>query len=577
MAEELQVASKLLGTALDQYIAACSAIRNRYDFHSTLKSIAQEISDTLLNELEVVSSYKAKMKQAKVIINKTRNVIPATTPIHMLPPSVLSYIFQLVRDASSDDSYRYRGRDSGASTPAYSSPNKYPETFSYVCSHWRRIAIESRALWSHIKVGERWSRYRYYHDERLFPRARVFAARSDPSPVDIHIISDSFSYYANSDLNEFVASVAPRIRSFDMSPTSTITSFSEMHKSVFESWLGNCKPGALKELVLKGNVGNNSYETIEASEAPIHSNSQLLEMPYAYLEDRLSSIRVLRLTGLYFPWESRAYHGLVELRLTPIRDGMNFPISQSQLRAILTASPRLRELHFGLEVTETLSHDDPHIAVSLPDLEVVNLCSTKWGGQSAHNAILPLLAPSAKPLQLSLSRPYTSTRSFLGDGTTEFIARSNVTKLHIESIDINNTGKFQPVVLLEIFRLLDVPNLRALSLSRFYLRPSQPCPLQGDKTAFQANGAEPKSDPSPQLDTVHLRDCTVDLDCLQRVVQTISVQKVNYKGCWFYNMEDGYSSQLDAPQPQDNIPPIFNHVTSLWPLDESDPWAQPVP
>lgn len=550
MIEELRNASKLLSAALDQYTTACSATVTGYGPYHAPKSVPQETSDTITKELEIIASYHTKLTHAQAMVSRTKNNISGLTPINMLPHDILSYIFQLVHNAQPD----YLDKDSRPFSPAY------PETLTYVCSHWRRIAIETRRLWSHIHISD--SHCTYSNHARLLARAKLCLARADPSPVDIRMLGGSHGCY-DSGLNEVFASVATRIRSFDLSAGSFMPCI-----SVLQNWLTNCKPGTLNKLVLKRSTCNGTDDRIEASEAPISSTSLLLEMPHEYLEERLRPVKVLQLTGVYFHWESQAYHGLVDLRLFPVRDGENLSISHSRLKEILTASPRLRELHFGLQITDVLPHDS-HAPVNLDDLEVVNMCSMRGGH---YGPLLQLLAPGPKPLQLSMNCRLTSLSSFPGNEAVEFCARANLAKLHIESFDTEDTGRRQPLVLLELLR--HVPSLRALSLRCFYLGYTQPgVQPQDGGLSSHVDGTENRSHLSTQLDVVHLRDCTIDLDCLRRVIQAIPVQKLKYKGCRFYSMVDGYSDEFTDPQPRDNLPAAFSHVSSSWPMDESDPWA----
>lgn len=548
MVEDMQSARKLLNDALDRYITACSAIGTTNGPSYTHKSISEELSDDVHKELDLIAS---KLTCAQVMVNRAMNNIPTHTPIHMLPSDTLSYIFQLVRDAQPG----YLQED----LAPFDLP--YPETLTHVCSLWRRIAIGSRTLWSYIQISD--SECTYSNHARLLARAKVFAARADPSPVDIRIIPGSHSCY-DVNLNKFCASVAPRIRSFDLAAES----FEGRRLSVLRDWLSNCKAGPLNKLVLKRKTSHSTFERIEASESPTSSNSLLLEMPHEYLEERLRPIGVLRLTGIYFHWTSQAYHGLVELGLFPINGGENLSITHPQLKAILAASPRLRELHFGLQITDIPPPADLGGAVSLEDLEVVNLCSMKG---VHYGPLLQLLAPGTKPLQLSLNSRLTSSQSFPPNEAIAFFSRSNVAKLHIESFhtEDTSTNKYQPLVLLELLSYL--PALQALSLRCFYL--GQPGGQPQSHEPSSHVGTELKSHPTSQLALVHLRDCTIDLDYLRRAVQTVPIQKLKYKGCWFYSMADGCFDEFKESEPRENFPSTFNYVSGSWSLDESDPWA----
>lgn len=554
MIGELQNASKLLEAALDRYIAACSAIANCIAHSHTLETISHEISDNVVREMERMTLYETKIRTANMAIKQTRNAIPAITPINMLPPDLLSHIFQLVHDAqgASEDIYLHRFS------------TNYSEILSRVCSRWRQISLGSRILWSRIDIPM----------GSILTRAKLFAARADPLPVDIRVIGRSHIECPWHNLDAFCTSIATRTRSFYYLHHSRPVA--QRHIGIFQNYLANCKPGLLNKLVLISRGRQGLSNTIVSAEAPISPQNLSLEMPHDYLEDRLRPIKVLQLTGLYFHWESQAYHGLVELRLLSAVGPEVRTITQSQLKTILTASPQLRELYFGLEITEVLPHNTSRTAVRLNDLEVVNLCS--MSKYERFEAVLELLAPGSKPLQLLVRCPFTDSSPFLSSGAIEFTARSNVTKLHIQSVDQSNFGtarRKQRLMLLDLFRLLHVPNLRALSLHDFVfdpnLRGDPPDQSQFGETSSDTEGVKLRSRTAcSQLAVMYLRDCHFDLNYLSKVVEMVPVQKLNHSGCHI-QVPDLHRTYYNENPP--GAPHILCHARSAWSSGGSDPWA----
>lgn len=89
-----------------------------------------------------VSEFGSNLKTTQMINEETRVLKTrhnALIPIAQLPSELLSAIFQFVQ---------------APILPAYYSSLSWRDwmTVSYVCAHWRRIALESPSLWSHISI-----------------------------------------------------------------------------------------------------------------------------------------------------------------------------------------------------------------------------------------------------------------------------------------------------------------------------------------------------------------------------------------------------------------------------------------
>lgn len=515
MIEELQTASGLLSAALERYLAACSVIGSGYVPSSPLKHISRAISDLIPREIELIDSYEAKLKQVKSIVYRTRNIIPTISPINILPPDILIHIFSLVKDAQP---CYFKDSDTGVAFPL-----KYPEVLSHVCSHWRQIAIHSRALWSHIDLV---SSQGHHLSKNIFDRAEVFVARADRTPLDVHIIGQTSDNTPDTDigLTRFCESVATRTRSLQLSAYHV---FNNLHVSILQSIFANCTPGTLDQLVLSGNGHRRAYNLIEAS-TPLVPNSHVLDISHRRLEDCLLPIRVLRLTGVYFHWTSQAYHGLVELRLLPQR--LKPFVTESQLTGILNGSPKLRVLHLGLEIIALLPRTVPRVPANLDDLEELNLCQM---GCEQYGCMLQLISPGAKPLQLSMYFPCARFPLLFGDETTKFFARSNITDLSIQSSDNRS------LPLLELFRLLHIPGLRTLSLTNFYMDERHTFNTY-DYEAPSTSGENIQSLAISELSVLNFIRCLVDLDHLEKVVEILPIRILGIADCLVCSEEGGY-------------------------------------
>ncbi|KAH7332635.1 hypothetical protein B0J17DRAFT_632269 [Rhizoctonia solani] len=142
----------------------------------------------------------------------------------------------------------------------------------------------------------------------------------------------------------------------------------------------------------------------------------------ALTEDQLgrafSTGNILHARGIFPSWSGTAYHGLVDLRLrsTPCWSH----IEEAELISILKSIPRLRILHFGLEVWNPVPDAE--------QLQVVKPFSSNNNGVHS-NSVLPLLAPGPKPLRLSLGGAFKLDDA-LNAELDGFFVRSRVTNFY---------------------------------------------------------------------------------------------------------------------------------------------------
>ncbi|KAG8693394.1 hypothetical protein FRC11_002933, partial [Ceratobasidium sp. 423] len=116
----------------------------------------------------------------------------------------------------------------------------------------------------------------------------------------------------------------------------------------------------------------------------------------------------------------------------------------SSLLSILSKSPGLKVLYFSLDLItpedadDEPTHDPPIDPVSLRDLEVVHLSTTRPRNVNRSNldvgSLLRLLAPGSKPLRLTLEVTSHINEGLLdSDNTREFFTRCKVEKLCIRN------------------------------------------------------------------------------------------------------------------------------------------------
>lgn len=497
MIGELHTASELLRSALDRYLDACATFASHYDPGSALNRSSRSLSSSIAKELKLVKSYKSKMDRAKSIVAQIRNSTPALAPISVLPSAVLVHVFHLILCT----------QPCALERPGY--PNiiwKYPELILRVCSRWRQIALSSRSLWSHIDLAQspRWGKL-------LLSSAKLFAGRAGESPLHVHVLHDASirERHHGTDLIKFCAFVAPRMRSLQL---SMHFDFTDLSHPILQSCFANCIPGTLTQLSLSGiGSGNERYRFFEGPGNPETPQRRLFDRDVPQLEAVLLQVTALRLLDVYPYWTSKAYHGLVELRLLTGSSGIT--IAEPYLVNMLASSPSLRVFHFNLAITDQILDNALLKPIRLESLEVLNL-KTEHCGQVEN--LVRWVAPGLKPLHVSLKFHAGGSTYLLGDVFTKFYARSNITQLNL--VGIGCSLPLHSLILL-------LPKLRTLSLRSFHLVESNPWSIDPPGLACRP----------PQLDAIHIRCCSIWVNEFRWIAKIHSIHTITvYNAEWVY-------------------------------------------
>lgn len=136
-------------------------------------------------------------------------------------------------------------------------------------------------------------------------------------------------------------------------------------------------PGVLTQLTIQMPYDQFRSESrhgfIESRENTSESGSLWIDIPPEKLEALWLPIQVLHLRGIYPHWSSKAYYGLVELRLLDTNAEPILTITEAHLLGILESSPQLRILHFSMELEQTFPKHASITPVYLGSLEVLDL------------------------------------------------------------------------------------------------------------------------------------------------------------------------------------------------------------
>ncbi|CAE6369270.1 unnamed protein product [Rhizoctonia solani] len=439
---ELEDASNELEAALDEYLNACFVTPNLETTLGTQKIVCVPGSndyELIAKEYPRVALFEKQIKQAKAAISASRNTSSVTVPVNALPVEVLIRIFEFVANAESCKL--------GPRSQTYMKMPQYPVLLTHVCAHWRRIIIGTPLFWTHIDAAPH-----LYNSKRLRDRTQTFIERAYHSTLDIHIstVYPTDEYWEATGLNEFLAPLIHRIQSLDLEISLEYTgiydpqpSARDFCSSILSNCFGaNCMPGTLTQVSLKTDA---EYLFLEPAETNTHGNRLALEVPASHLQNIWRCVTILRVDNLFPFWTSIAYSGLVELCLGTYDQFNSGTISTYHLSQILSSSPQLRVLHFGLHVVPT---DNPSKAVLLSHLRILVLCPKTTNDLESITRLLTL-AP--EPLHMTIYSPQDNPdEAYITTEIARFFARSNIATLHF----VGTTNCFKTLSLVSTLQTL---------------------------------------------------------------------------------------------------------------------------
>ncbi|KEP45377.1 F-box-like domain protein, partial [Rhizoctonia solani 123E] len=363
MIDELNHASFLLDNALDRYFMACSTIQDHYLQSESFGAIPNTLSQRVAHEALILNKYELKLQASTAKINWARNSSTHLVPINSLPPEVLTRVFQFALGPNNiGNMYRHPrlNRNNVRKTTC-------SDVLSHVCSYWRRVAFSSSQLWTRIDLSPC-----QVINRGLLPRSVAFTERAGGMLLDLYVTDPIREWSASATLNNFVQVVAPRLRSLNLRIYQTLRT--DAYRSVLSASLLLCDPGTFTTLVAtrEPDILASTYIFFDMPDfgIPEHGVGFYQQIFTLANEAVLLSIKVMRLHACYPFWTSKAYYGLVELRLTPRT--ADVPISEAHLCDILQASPGLRILEFALKIVDFLP-EGTTIPVRLDCLEVLNI------------------------------------------------------------------------------------------------------------------------------------------------------------------------------------------------------------
>ncbi|KAG8744111.1 hypothetical protein FRC10_010792 [Ceratobasidium sp. 414] len=516
--QEWKKACAHLASSVDMYLNACltlgTACLDPLDTFKNASPVAQTLND-IDEEIHRMESDWHKLYRARAAISVARNRSPKLAPINALPREVLSHIFHLV--VTSEFWY---GSPVDAEYESGSTNNKielpeYPGNLSTVCSFWHQLVENTPILWSRIHLVVSGS-----STDAFFARASHFIKRAANTPLFICIHEPEGLYRDLEQLASWLAPVASQIHYLEAAGSSTTP---ETLDSALGCWFEHGAPGATKELSLQ----NTLYVQPNLIEPVPGPNPRLLQFNVSSerFADFLRPVTLLRLNGVFLPWNSQAFCGLEHLQLA------NGFITEAQFIAILSENARLRTLAFGLEIVEAKPRAVLQAPVHLPELEILNL--NIMLAPTAIWSVLRLLAPSTRPLRVAFKAGETDQFYELAKAgeAQAFFQRSNVTICHLSARINSNNHWFSTL-------MQKLPHLRTLCTT-------------GDMyfVGFLSHQQDGTSYVCPQLRELTIVNHKVSLDDFKEMLRAHSIQVLRLWGCDVFSR----GSQVEGADLQEEL------------------------
>ncbi|CAE6413918.1 unnamed protein product [Rhizoctonia solani] len=471
MLNELRVASTLLQDSIDRYAKACNSIKHSQLGVSQVEGLA---SFTLATELHQLAAYEAKLRESKAAIARYVNLCTSIVPANRLPSETLLRVFRLLVDMEHRKPF-----SSLQGIP------KYPLILSHVCIAWRNIILRSPSLWSRIRISSD-----LRTDEFLKSYTDFHSGQTKEALLDI-LVSDSFDSRTRKapSLSTFVVPFAGRIRSLELQLTidedPLVTTVGDLIAKSLEA-----SSNTLERFALSAYPTDPENLFIESSSRG--SNNLITYLSHDQLEAILSRIDDLWLRGLYFNWESKAYHGLTALQLEHCYAAS---ISEPQLISILASSPQLKWLDIGLDIIQTVATPDLP-SIYLPELELF----------VGSVLLLRLIRPGSNELTVSIIGNDGKPGMLYDAKVKDFFSCANMVNFYSDGFLDHISG---------VNSLLSfAPRLRVLAVSHIEL-----------------SGASLDITTHNSLDTVYLLDgCTLEWPLLREMVTRWNIKRLVFWG-----------------------------------------------
>ncbi|KAG9091726.1 hypothetical protein FS749_016322 [Ceratobasidium sp. UAMH 11750] len=391
-----------LELAVDSFLGACTTLHQFIDQPPANCKDLGSIEDNVLkitSQIGEIASIAAKVSKSATILCKVTNTSTTLVRINVLPLEILSRIFALTVWSSHSISY-------------FADPTKYPLlVILAVCTRWRRLALDTRSLWSHVSVGGAPLESGGAIKERR--RVQMWLERAHGAALHIGFRAPPSDPW----LVSIVQPHMPRVTSLAFHFTS-----GESFQDIMNTF-ASCSAGLLTFL---------SVKSILKPYGPWGGGgiTQDAGAPHS-------------------PWQTKL-HGLVHLELIDLPQELCPNLEE--LVWILSNNPGLQTLR--LRIVEVMpSQHDHHPRIHLPKLRMLDI--PLWDNLALQQ-LLSVLMPGERELDARIEMP-SSDNHVCDAAIHALFRRSNVTRFTAWNVNPNSSA--------QLAGYLDcLPNLRTLIL-----------------------------------------------------------------------------------------------------------------
>lgn len=473
----------------DTFVALETAIATPQEYFPTTFSLEEVISNVSEKRTAIMRKI-IEFHRVNIRLDRIHNRSRKQVSINALPPEILARIFTLACGSSCFSC-------SPLTVLGYSLRQR-PKTLlalTRVCSDWREITINAPSLWSHIDI-----RRSRPGSNCMIPNASLWLERAQNMPLSVHISTYPPKEVISRTRLRKIFSRFDAVSSLAIGPTES----SRWVTDTLTLWATVVQPGNLRALTIVGS--DNAREKLRLRWTESTAGQ---DYPSAFL----APIRSLCLRRAYFNWDSPAYHGLVDLRLSGMRGEVCFSIGQ--IAGILAACPELHVLQLhSIAIGSGMRDSDE--SIPLNRLEVFDV--TGMPPQSLE-LLLPIIAPGPGELSVRVDIQY---REASIQALRSLFSRSNIVRLFLQSYTSQHADVAE--------QLTPLNNLRVLLVDPNF--PTQTSREDIKLNAFLEYLSRTDSRFCPQLRTLYLINGKFSTEAVKKVVEARGIQRLRILSCY---------------------------------------------
>ncbi|KAG9084429.1 hypothetical protein FS749_005238 [Ceratobasidium sp. UAMH 11750] len=397
----LHDSSQRLDEAIQSYLEHAQALETAVGNNASGRHTLDKLFAEVRAEQVSAPSKINMLKTAVAVLNRVHNQSIAFVPIQSLPDDVLIHIFTLACT-------RCRFFPTTERPISKCRITKTMLAVTHVCADWRRLAINTPILWTHVDIMDNGPRSRPGYEKMWLERVG-----SAPLSVRVAIQHDTSGDYTEGALNQLVPHFGA-IRSLGLHADSR-----HALQAALMYWMSNGTPGSVQELLLTGRAKLPGQRTANSATFADHFPLRL-----AVLNSFLAPIQILHLQYVSVSLVDTICRGLIHIEpsdLTPKAPSPTFRLS-----SLPTISPKLRILKLEKLRMDSTQYFRLFGAIELNALERLELVDLS---PDPCLTLLSVLHPGPGELTLRLSAPTNPSDE---EAVRSFLSRSNVTKLFIK-------------------------------------------------------------------------------------------------------------------------------------------------